>query len=249
MYDLTGKVALVTGSSMGLGKAFAIDLAKSGASIVVNNRKGGEAAEATVKEIVALGRDAILVPCDIGSPESVSAMVDTILAQFKKIDIVVNNAAISIDSTTLKLAPDAWDQVFKTNIYGAFYCSKYSLPSMIEQKWGRIINISSVVGQIGIIGSPAYAASKAASFGFTKALAKETARKGITVNCISLGYFEDGGLLGTVPQKIAEGILAGVPIGRWGKSSEISCAINYFCSNEAAYVTGQILNINGGFYM
>lgn len=249
MYDLTGKVALITGSSMGLGRAFALDLAKAGASVIVNNRKGGESAEAVVKEIESLGRKAALVPCDIGNPESVAKMVDTILAKFGKVDVLINNAGISIDGTTVKYDPEAWDRVMKTNIYGVFYCSKYCLPSMIQQKWGRIINISSLVGQIGVMGTPAYTASKAGIMGYTKTLAKEVARKGITVNCISLGYFEGGGLLETVPEKIAQEILAAIPIGRWGKAEEISSAINYLVSDAAAYITGQTLNINGGYYM
>jgi NAD(P)-dependent dehydrogenase (short-subunit alcohol dehydrogenase family) len=249
VYDLTGKVALITGSSMGLGRAFALDLAKAGASVIVNNRKGGESAEAVVKEIESLGRKAALVPCDIGNPESVAKMVDTILAKFGKVDVLINNAGISIDGTTVKYDPEAWDRVMKTNIYGVFYCSKYCLPSMIQQKWGRIINISSLVGQIGVMGTPAYTASKAGIMGYTKTLAKEVARKGITVNCISLGYFEGGGLLETVPEKIAQEILAAIPIGRWGKSEEISSAINYLVSDAAAYITGQTLNINGGYYM
>lgn len=249
MYDLTGKVALITGSSMGLGRCFALDLAKAGASVIVNNRKGGESAEAVVKEIEALGRESALAPCDIGNAESVSKMVDTILSRFRKIDILVNNAGISIDGTTVKYDPEAWDRVMKTNIYGAFFCSKYCLPSMIQQKWGRIVNISSLVGQTGVIGTPAYTASKAAIMGYTKTLAKEVARRGITVNCISLGYFEGGGLLETVPEKIAQDILAAIPIGRWGKPEEISSAINYLVSDAAAYITGQTLNINGGYYM
>lgn len=249
MYDLTGKVALVTGSSMGLGRAFALDLAKAGASVIVNNRKGGEAAEAVVKEIESMGREAALVPCDIGNAESVANMVDIILSRFQKINILINNAGISIDGTTVKCDPEAWDRVMKTNIYGAFFCSKYCLPSMIQQRWGRIINISSLVGQIGVMGTPAYTASKAAIMGYTKTLAKEVARKGVTVNCISLGYFEGGGLLETVPEKIAQDILANIPVGRWGKPEEISSAINYLISDAAAYITGQTLNINGGYYM
>ena len=249
MYDLTGKVALVTGSSMGLGRAIALDLARAGASVVVNNRKGGETAEAVVREIEAMGRKTNLVPCDIGEAESVARMVDTILGRFKKVDILVNNAGVSINGTTVKYDPKAWDKVLKTNIYGTFHCSKYCLPSMMEQEWGRIINIGSVVGQVGAIGTPAYSASKSAIIGFTKTLAKEVARKGITVNCISLGYFQGGGLLDTVPEKIAEDILSGIPAGRWGRPDEITSAINYLVSDLAAYITGQIININGGYLM
>ncbi len=249
MYDLSGKVALVTGSSMGLGRAFALDFARAGARVVVNNRKGGALAESVVKEIQDMGGQAILAPCDIGDPQSVSDMVDTVISRFKSVHILVNNAGISIDGTTAKYDPEDWDRVLKTNIYGTFYCAKYCLPSMIEQKWGRIINISSLVGQIGIMGTPAYTASKSAQIGLTKTVAKEVARKGITVNCISLGYFEDGGLLDGLPDNLAKVILAGIPVGRWGKAEEISSAINYLASDLGGYITGQTININGGYYM
>jgi len=249
MYDLSGKVALVTGSSMGLGRSFALDLARAGASVVVNNRKGGALAEAVVKEIQDMGGQAMLAPCDIGDPKSVSDMVDTVMARFKSVHILVNNAGISIDGTTAKYDPEDWDRVLKTNIYGTFYCSKYCLPSMMEQKWGRIVNISSLVGQIGIMGTPAYTASKSAQIGLTKTVAKEVARKGITVNCISLGYFEDGGLLDGLPDNLAKVILAGIPVGRWGKAEEISSAINYLASDLGGYITGQTININGGYFM
>jgi 3-oxoacyl-[acyl-carrier protein] reductase len=249
MYDLSGKVALVTGSSMGLGKAFALDFAKAGAYVVVNNRKGGELAESVVKEIQDMGRQAVLAPCDTGEPQSVSKMIESVIKRFKKVDILVNNAGVSIDGTTAKYDPEEWDKVLKTNIYGAFYCTKYCLPFMMKQNWGRIINIGSVVGQIGAIGTPAYTASKSALIGFTKTVAREVARKGITVNCISLGYFEGGGLLETVPDKIAKDILAGIPIGRWGKPEEITSAINYLASDLGGYFTGQTININGGYFM
>ena len=249
MYDLTGKVALITGSSMGLGKASALDLARAGACVVINDPEGGDLAKAVVKEIKAIGRETILIPCDVGDPESVAKMVEPSLVRFKKIDILINNAGISIDNTTVNYEPKAWDRVFKTNIYGTFYCSKYCLPSMIKQKWGRIINIGSVVGQTGVMGTPAYSASKAALIGFTKTLAKEVARKGITVNCISLGYFEGGGLLDTLPDKLAEGILDKIPIGRWGKPEDLTSAINYLVSDSASYITGQTININGGYFM
>ena len=249
MYDLTGKVALVTGSSMGLGRAFALDLAKAGASVIVNDNQGGEPAEEVIREIETMGREAFFVPCDVGAAEEVAKMTDTILGRFEKIDILINNAGISIDGMTVKYDPEAWDRVMKTNIYGVFYCSKYCLPSMMQQRWGRIISIGSLVGQTGVMGTPAYTASKAAIMGYTKTLAKEVARKGITVNCLSLGYFEGGGLLKSVPEKMARDILAGIPVGRWGKPKEISSAINYLVSDAAAYITGQTININGGYFM
>jgi len=249
VYGLTGKVALVTGSSMGLGKCIALDLARAGACVIVNDPVGGELAEEVVAEIEALGQETNLVVCDIRDAVGVSKMVETILDRFKKVDILINNAGISMDATTINYEPEAWDQVVKTNLSGAFYCSKYCLPSMTKQKWGRIINISSVVGQIGVIGTPAYTASKAGLIGFTKTLAKEMAQKGVTVNCLALGYFQGGSLLDTIPKKIAEHILRQIPMGRWGKPEEISSAINFLVSDSASYITGQTININGGYFM
>ena len=249
MYELTNKVALVTGSSIGLGKAFALDLARAGARVVVNDPERGQLAESVLKEIEAMGREAIHVPCDVGDAKGVAKMVDIIIDRFKKVDILINNAGISIDATTVKYDIKAWDRVLKTNLYGVFYCSKYCLPSMIRQKWGRIINIGSVLGQVGSMGTPAYTASKAALIGFTKTLAKEGARNGVTVNCLSLGFIKGGGLMDKVPEKIAQKILPGIPMGRWGKPEDITGAINFLASDSASYITGQTININGGYFM
>jgi NAD(P)-dependent dehydrogenase (short-subunit alcohol dehydrogenase family) len=248
MYDLIEKVALVTGGSRGLGRVFALDLARAGATVVVNAQTSSEWARKTIEEIEALGQRAELIVCDVSEPMQVSMMVDKILTRFKKLDILINNAGISIDGTTVNYDIDAWEKVLKTNLSGAFHCSKYCLPSMINQKWGRIINISSLVGQMGVIGAPAYTASKAGLIGFTKALAKEVARKGITVNCVSLGYFQGGGLLDSIPEKLQERILEKIPIGRWGKPEEICGAINFLVSENASYITGQTIGINGGAY-
>lgn len=249
MHDLTGKVALVTGSSMGLGRFFALDLARAGACVVVNDPEGGEPAKSVVKEINAMGREAICVPCDVGDPEGVAKMVDTVVDRFRKVDILINNAGISIDGTTVTYDLQDWDRVLKTNLYGVFYCSKYCLLSMMQQKWGRIIHIGSVVGQVGSMGTPAYTASKAALIGFTKTLAREAARSGVTVNCISLGFIQGGGLMDTVPEKVAQKILPAIPVGRWGRPEDITGAINYLASDSASYITGQTININGGYFM
>lgn len=249
MYDLTGKVALVTGSSMGLGKAYALDLARAGASVVVNDPEGREAAEAVVKEIEVMGRKSFLAPCDVGQPDSVEKMIDDILGRFERIDILINNAGISIDGRTVDFAVESWARVMETNLNGTFYCSKFCLPTMIDRQWGRIINISSVVGQIGVVGTPAYTASKAGLIGFTKTLAKEVARKGITVNSLALGYFKDGGLMDTFSEQAAERVLSSIPVGRWGSIREVTSAVNYLVSDHASYITGQTININGGYYM
>lgn len=176
-------------------------------------------------------------------------MVGQIISKYSKIDILINNAGISVDNTTVKFSPDDWDRVLRTNLCGCFYCSKYCLPTMLDQKWGRIINISSVVAQMGVFGTPAYSASKSALTGFTKTMAKEVARKGVTVNIISLGYFRGGGLLDTVPENLAQQILASIPVGRWGTPEEIVGAIRYLASDLGGFMTGQTININGGIYM
>ena len=249
MFDLKGKVALVTGSSMGLGKAFSLSLAQADAKIVVMDPIGGKEAESVLDELEKSGKESLFVKCDVSDAGQVSDMVNTIIDRFGKIDILVNNAGISVDATTVNYQVSDWDRVIKINLSGAFYCSKYCLSSMKKQKFGRIINISSLVGQMGAIGTPAYAASKSGMFGFTKTLAREVARDGITVNCISLGYMTGGGMMKTLPQKIEKGILSKIPMGRWGKPEDITGAINYLVSDSASYITGQTININGGYFM
>mgnify|MGYP001259467830 CR=1 FL=1 len=249
MHDLRGKVALITGGARGLGKAFALDLARAGCNVAVNDRVNDEWAMSTIKEIEkSSGQKGELFGCDITDAELVSMMIGKILSRFERLDILINNAGISIDGTTANYDIAAWEKVVKTNLSGAFYCCKFSLPAMIRQGWGRIINVSSIVGQMGVIGTPAYTASKAGLIGFTKTLAKEVARKGITVNCISLGYFQGGGLLDTIPEKLKAKILEGIPIGRWGKPEEICGAIKFLVSEDASYITGQTIGINGGAY-
>jgi 3-oxoacyl-[acyl-carrier protein] reductase len=249
MWDLNGKICLITGSSMGLGKAYASAFSRVGATVVVNDPDGGELARNAVEEIERGGGKAFLAACDIAKPEQVEKMVKDVLQRYNRIDILINNAGISSDATTINFDLGKWDDILRINLNGAFYCIKYCLPSMIENRWGRIINISSVVGQIGVIGTPAYTASKAALIGFTKTLAKEVAKKGITVNCLALGYFQGGGLLNSVPGKMAEQILGQIPIGRWGTPEDVTGLLNYLVSDSAAYITGQTLHVNGGIYM
>jgi 3-oxoacyl-[acyl-carrier protein] reductase len=249
MWDLNGKICLITGSSMGLGKAYALAFSKAGATVVVNDPDGGALARNAVEEIEQGGGKAFLAACDIAKPEQVEKMVKEVLRRYNRLDILINNAGISSDATTVNFDLEKWDNILRINLNGAFYCSKYCLPSMIENKWGRIINISSVVGQIGVIGTPAYTASKAALIGFTKTLAKEVAKKGITVNCLALGYFQGGGLLNSVPSKMAEQIMDQIPIGRWGTPEDVTGLLNYLVSDSAAYITGQTMHVNGGIYM
>jgi len=245
MYDLSGRVALVTGSSTGLGKAFALDLARAGAHVVVNNRKGGASAEAVVKEIENLGRGAALVPCDIGDPESVAKMVNAILSRFGKIDILINNAGVSIDGTTVKYDPEAWDRVLKTNIYGTFHCSKYCLPSMMEQKWGRIVNFS-IAKADQLVGQPFITAHYIAKVGvliLTRSLAKILAPHGITANSISPGFIESG----SMPQEEFAQLTKNIPAGYIGNPGDAASVVLYLLSEEARYVNGTNIHLSGAW--
>ena len=249
MIDLTGKIALVTGSSMGIGKTIAFELAKDGATTIINDPIGGEEAESAVKMIQGLGQEAYYINCDVSAAAQVPKMIDTILERYKKIDILVNNAAITIDSLTINYEVEDWARMINVNLNGAFLCSKYCLPSMIEQKWGRIVNISTVAAMIGLKGAPAYSASKAGLIGFTKSLAKEVARKGITVNALALGLIKGGGMFDTVREDIMQVYVEQIPMGRPGTPEDVANAIKFLVSGYAAYITGQTIGVNGGFHM
>jgi 3-oxoacyl-[acyl-carrier protein] reductase len=249
MSDLKGKVTLVTGSSMGIGKTIAFELARDGATAVINDPIGGEEAESAVKMIQDIGQEAHYIKCDVSDAARVSKMIDAVLERYKKIDILVNNAAITIDSLTVNYEVEDWARMINVNLNGAFLCSKYCLPSMIEHKWGRIVNISTVAAMVGLKGAPAYSASKAGLIGFTKSLAREVARKGITVNALSLGVIKGGGMYDTVREDIMQLYVEQVPMGRPGTPEDVANAIKFLISDSAAYITGQTIGVNGGFYM
>jgi 3-oxoacyl-[acyl-carrier protein] reductase len=249
MFDFKGKIALVTGSSMGIGKTIAFELAKDGATAVINDPIGGEEAESAVKMIHDIGQEAHYIQCDVSDAAQVSKMIDTVLEGYKKIDILVNNAAITIDALTVNYEVEDWARMINVNLNGAFLCSKYCLPSMIAQKWGRIVNISTVAAMVGLKGAPAYSASKAGLIGFTKSLAREVARKGITVNALSLGVIKGGGMYDTVREDIMQSYVEQVPMGRPGTPEDVANAIKFLISDSAAYITGQTIGVNGGFYM
>ena len=243
---LKGKVAIVTGSSRGIGKTIAITLAEQGSDVVVNYFQNKEKAEEVVKQITEIGQQSFPFKADVKSEEQVNEMVEQTLKRFNKLDILINNAGISKDSISWKMKPELWDEILRTNLYGVFYCTKAALRHMVERRNGRIISISSVVGQIGAPGTCAYAASKAGIIGFTKSVAKEVAKRGITVNVLGLGYFQDGSLLSTIPENIQNNILAQIPVGRFGRSRIIGGVVTFLCSDVADYITGQVININGG---
>ena len=246
--NLTGKVALVTGASRGIGQATAIDLAKAGADIVVNFIGNEAVAQETVEAIEALGRKAIKIKADVGNAEDVQAMVDEAVAAFGHIDILVNNAGITRDGLLIRMKDSDWDEVLNINLKGVYLVTKAVAKLMVKQRAGRIINMTSVSGVTGNVGQANYAAAKAGVIGFTKTCAKELAARGITVNAVAPGFIETA-MTDVLPEKLKEGIAATVPFGRMGQPEEIASVVTFLASDFASYITGQVLNVDGGMVM
>jgi len=246
MEKLSGRIAVVTGGSRGIGAAVAKGLGKEGATVVINyNHSQGEA-ETVVNEIKAMGSLAVALQADISDAEATKLFIEKALADFGKIDILVNNAGITRDKTFKKMSFEEWHKVIDTNLSSVFNTCKIALPSMLEQKYGRIINISSVIGQAGGFGQTNYAAAKAGLVGFSKSLALETAKGGVTVNCICPGYIATE-MVKAMPENVREAIIAMVPMKKLGEPDEIAKGVVFICESE--YMTGQCLNLNGGLYM
>ncbi|MBC8262798.1 MAG: 3-oxoacyl-ACP reductase FabG [Anaerolineales bacterium] len=245
---MQGKVAIITGASGGIGQVLAAELGEAGASIVVHYLTNEEAASRLVSKIREDGGKAMKSRADVTNSSEVESMVHRALDTFGRIDILVNNAGINRDAISWKMDERAWSQVLGVNLTGAFLCAKTVLPAMRRQQWGRIINISSVVAQIGVPGAAAYAASKAGLIGLTKTLAREVVRNNITVNCLALGYFS-AGLMLTLAPELQETILSHIPMRRLGQPEEVAHTVRFLCDERASYITGQVLSINGGLYM
>ncbi len=246
MAKLAGKIAVVTGGSRGIGAAVAKGLGREGATVVINYNHSQEEAQAVVEEIEAMGSSAIALQADISEAEATKVFIEKVLEKFGRIDILVNNAGITRDKSFKKMSFEEWHKVIDTNLSSAFNTCKIALPSMLEQKYGRIINISSVIGQSGGFGQTNYAAAKAGLIGFTKSLALETARAGITVNCICPGYIATE-MVAAMPEKVLDAIKAQVPMKKLGDPEEVSKGVLFVCESE--YMTGQCINLNGGLYM
>jgi 3-oxoacyl-[acyl-carrier protein] reductase len=243
------KVCIVTGSSRGIGKGIVAAFAKEGAEIVINYRSQEDSAKTTANEIAEkFHADVEIARADISKEEEVVEMVKKTTERFGTVDILVNNAGTFKDSAVWNMDKNFWDEIISTNLTGVFLCTKHVLPLMREKRWGRIVNISSVVGQIGTFGASNYAASKAGIFGFTKAVAKEVASRNITVNCIALGYIEAGMNL-RLKEELRQSILQEIPMKRFGRVEEVAASVVFLCTEEAAYITGQVIHINGGYYM
>ena len=244
---LKDRIAIVTGASRGIGRAIALQFAKDGAKVVVNYRSSETEASEVAQAIEELGSAALLVQADVGDRPQAHRLVDSVIEQWGGVDVLVNNAGITRDRTILKLADEDWDDVIKTNLGSVYNCSKAVIPIMVKQGYGRIVNISSFVGQAGNFGQSNYGASKGGIIAFTKSAAIELARFGITVNAIAPGFTETG-MLEKVPEKVREQILERIPLRRFGRPEEVAKAVA-FVAGEGDYITGQQININGGAYM
>lgn len=248
MFRFKDKVVIVTGSSQGIGKELALSFSKEGARVVINYNSSKALAEEVRTEIKALGNDCLCIKADVTNIEQVGSLFDKVLDKWGMVDILVNNASIYNDSTVWNMSEDKWSEVIAADLTSVFYCTKFASKVMRGQESGRIINISSVVGQVGAFGASNYAAAKSGVFGFTKSISKELASKKITVNAVALGFVETGMLL-RLPKQIQDNIIDSIPLKRWAKVSEVSSLVKYLSSDEAAYITGQIINLNGGYYV
>jgi len=242
---LHGKKAVVTGASRGIGRAIAMSLAESGADILVNYTNDSAAAEKVCADIEKLGRQAIARRANIADPEQASSMVQFAVKQFGRVDILVNNAGITRDNLVVSLRDEDWDSVLSTNLKGAFNCVRAATRPMLKAKWGRIINISSIIAYTGNVGQANYAASKGGLIAFTKSVAQELGSRKITVNAIAPGYIETDMTQG-LPESFREKMLSRIALGRLGRPEEIGSVAVFLASDAASYITGQTIIVDGG---
>jgi 3-oxoacyl-[acyl-carrier protein] reductase len=246
--DLAGRSAVVTGGSRGIGRAIAIRLATQGADVCFSYKGNAAAAEEAAAAIRALGRKALAVQADVARPEAAEALIKAAMAELGKVDILVNNAGITRDDLIMRMSVDAWREVLETNLFGAFYATKAVTRPMLKARSGRIINITSVSGQAGQMGQANYSSAKAGLIGLTKATARELASRGITVNAVAPGFVLTE-LTQDLPQELMSQITERTPLGRFGTPEEIASAVAFLASDEAAYITGQVLAVDGGLVM
>ncbi|MCI6286913.1 3-oxoacyl-[acyl-carrier-protein] reductase [Acidaminococcus fermentans] len=245
---LVGKVALVTGGSRGIGRAIALKLAENGADVAINYAGNTAAAEEVKAAIEQMGRKALLIQCSVADTDGVQAMVNQVVKELGRLDILVNNAGITRDGLLMRMKEADWDDVMNTNLKGVYNCSKAVMRTMMKQKSGRIVNMASVVGEMGNAGQANYAAAKAGVIGFTKSLAKEVASRGITVNAIAPGFIATDMTRVLSDDQKAE-MARTIPLGRAGQPEDVANAVLFLASEGAAYITGQVLNVDGGMVM
>jgi 3-oxoacyl-[acyl-carrier protein] reductase len=247
MINLEGRSALVTGASQGIGRACALVLAEAGADVALASRNTTKLEE-VAQEIERLGRKSLVVALDVADSESTKAAIGRVEEVWTKLDILVNNAGIAKDNLSLRLKLADWESVLRTNLGGAFACIQAVLPGMVKRRHGRIVNVSSVVAQTGNPGQANYVASKAGLIGLTKAIAAEVASRNITVNAVAPGFI-DTAMTRSLPEQVQQKIQSLIPAGRMGTDREVAYGVRFLASDEAAYITGHVLNINGGMYM
>jgi 3-oxoacyl-[acyl-carrier protein] reductase len=246
--QLIGRTALVTGASRGIGRAIALSLAQEGADVAVNYLSKRDLAADVVDQIRKMGRKAMLAQADVADYPDTYRMAREVLEEFGHLDILINNAGINSDHTFVKMDQASWQKVLAINLDGPFNCTKVLVDQMIKQGWGRIVNITSVIGQIGNFGQANYAASKAGLASFSKSLAKELVSKGITVNCVAPGFTETEMVM-AIPERVRMKLLEQIPMKRFGRTEEVARACVYLCSKDGDYITGAELSINGGLFM
>ncbi len=245
---LENQVAVVTGASRGIGRAIALELAARGAAVIVNYHRSSQAAEEVVAAIQAQGGQATAFQADVSNFEQAQALIQAAITTFGHLSILVNNAGITRDTLIMMMSEEDWDVVQNTNLKSTFNCSKAAIRHMMRKRYGRIINITSVAGQMGNPGQTNYSASKAGQIGFTKALAREVAARNITVNAIAAGYI-DTDIWNNVSKEAQQAVLNMIPLGRKGTPEEIAYAVAFLASDQAAYITGQVLGVDGGMAM
>jgi len=244
---MNDKVAIVTGASRGIGKSIALELARSGATVVASARNE-ELLTALVAEIEQAGGKALSVSGDVARSEDADRLIDAAVAAYGRVDILVNNAGITRDGLLLRMRDEDWDAVLDTNLKGAFVLTRAAAKVMTKQRYGRIINISSVVGEMGNAGQANYCASKAGLIGLTKSNARELAKRNVTVNAITPGFITTD-MTDELPEKVRAELLAQIPLGRFGEAADIANAVLFLASEQSGYITGQVLGVNGGMYM
>ncbi len=245
---LSGQVALVTGASRGIGRAIAERLAQEGAVVALNYLQRQDAAEAALAAIQTSGGQAELCRFNVTNGTEVTAAVQNLVERHGKLDILVNNAGLALDNLLLRLKEEEWERVMDVNLKGVFLCTKAAARFMVRQRSGRIINLTSVVAQTGNPGQAAYSAAKAGVIGFTKTMAKELASRAITVNAVAPGFIETD-MTGSLPEQVKSGYVSLIPAGRWGTATEVAEVVAFLASPLAGYITGQVININGGMYV
>ena len=243
--DIEGKAALVTGASKGIGRAISLELARLGVKVAVNYNSSKAEAQEVVQSINEMGGDAFAVQADVSDLDQVNAMVNRVNEEWGGVNILVNNAGIINDGLLMRMSDEQWHRVMSVNLNGTFFCTRATLRHMVRERWGRIINIGSVVGIRGNVGQTNYSSSKAAIIGFTKSLAKEVATRNITVNAVTPGYISTETVAG-LTQRQKDTIMTWIPQGKFGNTEDIASMVGYLASEKASYVTGQIISVDGG---